>query len=277
MLNQAWIAGGGDTAGGMHDQWNGYEGYEVWLFCDPTEAAVFCPNQAGEPKAGYNFAWSTLLPGRMWEGVEQGIFEHSIDTYYKEEFILGMEWQFARNWALDIKYIDWEIKDLMFSNTQLDHLGRNIFLTGNYKNLRQIVTAQADAREANGLSRLLDDEAVARMEDARNTYRGLQVQVNRRFQNGWSLYNNISWSETDTTGAGAWWNNTNSSYAENLTAVLNQQMIDDCNTNQTIPDRITGRTRTIVVDCQEALWATSSVCRCRRSTVVAPTTRTTAP
>ena len=49
-----------------------------------------------------------------------------------------MIWQFSRNWALDIKYIDWEIKDLMFSNTQIDQQGRNIFITGNYKNLPEI-------------------------------------------------------------------------------------------------------------------------------------------
>ena len=263
MLNQAWIAGGGDTAGGMHDQWNGYEGYEVWLFCDPLEALVFCPvpsrpdtiadGTAGLPIAGYNFPWSTLLPGRMWEAVDSGIYDHNIDTYYKEEFILGMEWQFARNWALDVKYIDWSIEDLMFSNTQLDQQGRNIFITGNYKNLNDITFAMADAREAAGLPRLIDDQAILNRPEAQNSYRGLQVQVNRRFQNGWSLYNNISWSETDTTGAGAWWNNTNSSYAENLTAVLTPEMITDCNVQQTIPDRVTGRVRSLPVDCTEAL------------------------
>ena len=54
MLNQAWISGGGDTAGGMHDQWNGYEGYEVWLFCDPIEAFVFCrvPDREDTRRAG---------------------------------------------------------------------------------------------------------------------------------------------------------------------------------------------------------------------------------
>ncbi len=263
MLNQAWIAGGGGTAGGMHDLWNGYEGYEVWLFCDPIEALVFCPRPtrpdtiadgtAGLPLPGYNFPWSTLLPGRMWDAVDAGVFEHDLDTYYKEEIILGMEWQFARNWALDVKYIDWEIDDLMFSNTQIDQQGRNIFITANYKNLPEITRAMANAREAAGIDRLIDDATIDAIEPARNQYRGLQVQLNRRFQNGWSLYNNISWSETDTTGAGDWWNNTNSSYGENITAVLDETMILNCDASQAVPDRVTGRARTLPVDCNDAL------------------------
>ena len=51
MLNQAWISGGGDTAGGMHDQWNGYEATKFGLFCDPIEAIVFCavPDRTDTP------------------------------------------------------------------------------------------------------------------------------------------------------------------------------------------------------------------------------------
>ncbi len=274
MLNQAWIAGGGDVAGGMHDQWNGYEGYEVWLFCDPIEAIVFCPvpdradtrrdGTAGMRIPGYNFAWSTLVPGLMWDatrpcrdgeasGVDCEIWDHDVETYYKEEAILGLEWQFAADWALDIKYIDWNMQDMMFSNTQLDHKGRNIFLTGNYHDLAQIVTNSADAREAKGIDRQLNDEALARAAAARNSYRGLQIQLNRRFNDGWALYNNVSWSETDTTGGGAWWNNTNSSYLENLSVVLTQEMIDQCDAGQAVPDRRTGRTELIPVDCNQQL------------------------
>ncbi len=274
MLNQAWISGGGDTAGGMHDQWNGYEGYEVWLFCDPIEAAVFCPvpdradtrrnGTVGQALPGYNFAWSTLIPGLMWDalrpcgdgevsGVDCEIWSHDIDPYYRDDLIIGLEWQFAPNWALDVKYIDWKMQDMMFSNTQLDHEGRNIFITGNYHDLAEIVTNSADAREAKGIERGLNDEALALADPATNGYRGLQIQLNRRFTDGWALYNNVSWSETDTTGAGAWWNNTNSTYLENLSAVLTQEIIDDCNTGQTIPDRRTGRTELYPVDCNQAL------------------------
>ena len=274
MLNQAWIAGGGDVAGGMHDQWNGYEGYEVWLFCDPIEAAVFCPvpdrldtrrdGTVGTATPGYNFAWSTLVPGLMWDatrscrdgemsGVDCEIWDHSVDPYYRDDLILGLEWQFAPNWALDVKYIDWSMQDMMFSNTQLDHKGRNIFITGNYHDLAEIVTNSADAREARGLDRALNDEALALADPAKNGYRGLQIQLNRRFADGWALYNNVSWSETDTTGAGAWWNNTNSTYLENLSAVMTPEIIDLCNAGQAVPDRRTGLTELFPVDCNQAL------------------------
>ncbi len=282
MLNQAWISGGGDTAGGMHDQWNGYEGYEVWLFCDPVEASVFCrvPDRAdtrrngtvGQAIPGYNFAWSTLIPGLMWDavrpcrdgetsGVDCEIWSHDIDPYYRSELILALEWQFAPNWALDVKYIDWTMQDMMFSNTQLDHKGRNIFITGNYHDLATIVTNAADAREARGIARNLNDEALAGADPAKNGYRGLQIQLNRRFADGWSLYNNVSWSETDTTGAGAWWNNTNSTYLESLSAVLTQDHIDQCNAGQAVPDRRTGRTELYPMDCNQALaeWLGSPV------------------
>ncbi|MEE2777232.1 MAG: TonB-dependent receptor [Acidobacteriota bacterium] len=268
MLNQSWIAGGGDVAGGMHDMWNGYEGYEVWLFCDALEAVIFCPRPdrpdtradgtVGLPLPGYNFAWSTLLPGRMWEPVDLGLYPHDLETYYKEEAVVGMEWQFSRNWAVDVKYIDWEMRDMMASNTQLDHRGRNIFTTTNYHNLSRNLYAMEDYGIANGFidpasATLLDRAAIDAAPRARNSYRALQVQLNRRFAGGFAVYNNISWGETDTTGAGAWWNNTNSSYLENLTVVLNQDMIDDCNASQTNPSRATGRTRTNPMDCTDAL------------------------
>ena len=39
MLNQAWISGGDVARPSMHDLWNGYEGREVFLFCDPGDVA----------------------------------------------------------------------------------------------------------------------------------------------------------------------------------------------------------------------------------------------
>ena len=250
MLNQAWISGGGGGAGGMHDMWNGYEGHVVWLFCDPWEAQVFCNESNGFDRgavgeSGYNYRWETIIPGKMWNAVDAGIFDHNIDTYNKDEVILGMEWQFTRNWALDVKYIDWELNDQMFSQTQIDQNGDNIFLTGNFSNLPSIVKALADAREANGLERAIDDDLVDKFTGARNSYEGLQIQLNKRLSNGYALYNNISFSETDTTGAGAWWNNTTSSYGENMEVVLTANHIAQCNGNQD--------GRTVPVDCSAAL------------------------
>ncbi|MEM1248475.1 MAG: TonB-dependent receptor [Acidobacteriota bacterium] len=240
MLNQAWIAGGGDTAAGMHDGWNGYNGREVYLFCDPLDVAAGLCNDVG-----YNFFFSRIVPGEMWQSVEAGIWDHDLDIYYKEEIILGFEWQFSRNWALDVKYIDWDLEDMMFSNTQLNENGNNIFITANYKNLPNILTSLADAREANGLPRGINQADIDSFQQARNGYRGLQLQVNRRFANGWSLYNNVSWSETDTTGSGSWWNNTQSDYGENLEVILNEGQLAQCQEEQAA--------RTVPVDCFASL------------------------
>ena len=264
MLNQAWIAGGGDVAGGMHDLWNGYEGYQVYLFCDPVDAATFCPrpdtaaNRAngtvGQGLAGYNYPWSRVDPGGMWDPIDLGVHPHDLETYYKEETVIGMEWQFSRNWAVDVKYVDWEMRDMMYSNTQLDYRGRNQFSTGNYHNLARNVFAMEDYGVAQGfITPQLNREAILAAPPAMNTFRALQVQLNRRFANGFAVYNNVSWAETDTTGAGSWWNNTNSSYLENLTAVLTQDMITQCDAQQTNVDRSTGRTRTIPMDCNAEL------------------------
>ena len=186
----------------------------------------------------------------MWVPVDQGIFEHNIDPYYKEEVILGFEWQFTRNWALDVKYIDWGMEDMMFSNTQIDHLGENIFLTGNYKNLPTILANLEAARQAAGIVRpdgspLITQATIDAFQQPVNNYQGVQIQLNRRFADGWALYNNISWSETDTTGAGEWWNNTNSTYGENLEVLLTQQNVDDCQAQQV--------TRTVPVNCNALL------------------------
>ena len=48
-------------------------------------------------------------------------------------------------------------------------------------------------------------------------------------------------------------NNTNSSYLENLSVVLTQGHIDQCNAGQQVPDRRTGRTTLFPVDCTQAL------------------------
>ncbi len=52
-------------------------------------------------------------------------------------------------------------------------------------------------------------------------------------------------SELYTTGSGAWWNNTNDSYGEDLGTVLTQAGIDSCTLNQA--------GRSIPIDCQALL------------------------
>ena len=284
MLNQAWISGGDVARPSMHDLWNGYEGREVFIFCDPGDIVVMdflrsiglinydcrvpqrrdslLAGTVGEPLPGYNLSWELAQPGLMWDAVQAGMFDHDIQTYYKQEAIIGLEWQFRPNWALDVKYIDWKMQDMMFSNFQLDHRGKNIGITENYHDLAKIVTAFDDARAQTWADAgydpadrpsQLNREALENADPANNSYRGLQIQLNRRFADGWALYNNVAWSETDTTGSGVWWNNTDSNYLEGIHLNLNEQHIEQCQSRQTVPDRRTGRTRTIPEDCHARL------------------------
>ena len=280
MLNQAWISGGDSAVPSMHDLWNGYEGHEVFLFCDPVDIATFdfltavgltnygcrVPQRrdslhagtVGAPLPGYNLSWELTTPGLMWDAVQAGVYDFDLQTYYKDEAILGLEWQFRPNWALDVKYIDWQLQDMLFSNNQLDHKGRNIGVTENYHDLPKILTAFDDARAETWAAQgydpaerpaQLNREALEMADPAKNSYQGVQIQLNRRFADGWALYNNVAWSETDTTGGGAWWNNTNSSYLEAAHVVLNQANIDSCQAAQTRPDRRTGRVPLYPEDC----------------------------
>jgi hypothetical protein len=92
---------------------------------------------------------------------------------------------------------------------------------------------------------VVPDSLIDAFEGPFKEYTALQLQFNRRFANGWALYNNLTLSKLETTGSGAWWNNTSSSYGEDLGLVLNDGMIADCQAEQT--------NRRIPMDCHAAL------------------------
>ena len=68
----------------------------------------------------------------------------------------------------------------------------------------------------------MPDSVIDAFEEPFKEYQALQFQINRRFANGWAVYNNLTLSKLETTGSGAWWNNTSSSYGEDLGVVLTQ-------------------------------------------------------
>ena len=255
LLNQEWIAQH------LHDQWNGFNGSARYIFCDAYDvllaSGVFGSdfglgasslNGVGcNAGVGYNLLYAAIAPGRMFEMVDQGIFNSDITPYYKDEIIVGFEWQFTRNWAMDVKYINWEMKNLIGSTTQQGPNGEQFEFTANYSDYGSLLQTLEDVRIANGTGARYTPGVLDNFVEGSNEFQALQVQFNRRYDGGWAWYNNISWSETETSGAGAWWNNTNSSYGEDLGTTLQQFHIDQCNLRQTRPAPASSRTHP--VDC----------------------------
>ncbi len=220
QLNQQW------TNEWLQDEWGGYNEYQDFLFCDALDVALGVCSAVG-----YNFPLRAIRPGVMWELVDSGVFESDIEPYYKDEIILGFEWQVSNNWALDAKAIVWELGNMVGGTIQSAPNGEQFNFAANYKDYPEIL----------GSFGIVPQDLLDNFEEGKKEYQALQLQFNRRFADGWALYNNVTWSELETTGAGAWWNNTNSDYGANLETVLTQDNLDQCNINQV--------DRNIPVDC----------------------------
>jgi len=82
-------------------------------------------------------------------------------------------------------------------------------------------------------------------EDPFKEYTALQLQLNKQFSNGFAVYNNLTLAKLETTGAGAWWDNSSSAYGEDLGQVLTQGSITACTALQA--------TRSVPVNCQALL------------------------
>jgi hypothetical protein len=223
LLNQEWIAQH------LHDSFNGFNGQMTFLFCDPADAG-FVAGCGGA--VGYNSFLRGIIPGRMWDLVDQGVWDSDITPYFKDEIILGFEWQFRPNWALDVKVIDWELKDMIGATTQLGPDGGQFKFVANYKDWPRLLGLFEDMRQAGGAPELISQANLDGFEEGTKEYQAVQVQLNRRYDKGWALYNNITWSETQTTGAGAWWNNTNSQYGTDLHVVLTEENVAGCQAEQ---------------------------------------------
>ena len=232
QLNQQW------TNQWLQDEWGGYEEFEDFLFCDAIDVALI-PACGG--RIGYNFFLRRIIPGEMWDHVDAGIFESDIRPYYKDEIIAGYEWQFSDNWALDTKAIWWELGDMIGAGTQLGPTGSQFNMTANYSDWQEILRNLRDARVAAGIPAGITDATIDAFEEGSKEYQGIQLQLNRRFANGYAWYNNVTFAELETTGAGAWWNNTNSDYGQDLHVLLTPAHIASCQANQV--DRI------VPVDC----------------------------
>ena len=174
LLNQAWIYQR------LDDKWQGTRGFRDWLFCSPTDIALGNGSQFNSPLfsqcrekgIGYNVLFRDFADVTIWELVDQGYFDSNITPYYKDEAILGFEWQFAGNWALDAKAIYWELGDMIGSTVQLGPRGEQFELAANYKDYPEIIAKLEAARRANGLPQAVSQQTLDNFEEgARSTRR----------------------------------------------------------------------------------------------------------
>ena len=224
----------------MLDQFNGYNGYERRLYCSPTNSflgnAGFLGNTCRNTGVGYTSTLGFVLPGVHWDLVDAGVFDSDIEAYHKDEAILGYEWQFSRNWAIDAKAIWWEVDNLIGSTIQLTEVdGRATFfiLSANHSDYPSILRAIRDAATIPAvIARMPSDANLTAYEEPYRDYQALQLQINRRFSDNWALYSNVTFSEAGGSSHGTVFNNTNDSYGQDLGAVLLPTHITACQVNQ---------------------------------------------
>ena len=137
------------------DQFNGYNGYERRLYCSPatdrrlSRGARHWLRAASQPgytrSLGLRAAWARSTT--WWTAAP---LSSDIEAYYKDEVILGWEWQFSQNWAIKADAIWWEVDNLIGSTTQLAENPANgrltvFFLTANHDDYPKILNAIREA------------------------------------------------------------------------------------------------------------------------------------
>ncbi len=89
-----------------------------------------------------------------------------VDPMYKDEVSAGIDWQFDDLWVFNARLMWHEMDDLFWSTDQFDASG-------------QLVT---DVRN---------------WDDGSREYRGLILELNRSFNNGWAVRSNYTWGESE--------------------------------------------------------------------------------
>jgi hypothetical protein len=201
------------------DEWNGFNAHDRFFYV----AAL----------GGYRFPIGGVRPGEMWDLVDQGVFDVEIDPYGRDELILGWEWQFSDNWATKVRGIAWETFDQIGAGlTQLGPNRRLIQITENVKDIPDVLRAYGwvDLFVADGRgTREEAERALASLEDARREYQGLQIELNRRFRNNWSLFTNITFARTEGNHfGGSAFNNTDDDFGELLHLHVSELDIAEC-------------------------------------------------
>jgi len=90
-----------------------------------------------------------------------GTVVNEVEPFYKDEVTAGVEWQFSQLWAFKARAIYWEVLDQHNATSQFDDEG-------------QIYTL------------------VSSVPEAKREYKGLQLELNRRFSNNWVVRANYT-------------------------------------------------------------------------------------
>ncbi len=217
----------------------------------PVELACNIVGQTSNtPYGPYCFSLGSVRPGRMWELVDEGVYSSDINPYHRDEFVLGYEWQFSDNWAFDAKGIYWEVDDLIGSTLQRDQNGSLYLMVANYDDYADLlrstnftenflITNANFTFNGQGATAEMAEAILNNFEDDDRNYVGLQLQLNRRFRNGWAWFNNVTFSKVEgkTYGGGngnndlGAFNNLDDDYGRNMDAVLTDQLIDQWRNN----------------------------------------------
>lgn len=189
-------------------------------------------------------SFASFRPGTMWDYHDLGVINIDIEPYGRDEWVLGYEWQFSDNWAFIAKYINWETFNQISNQEQMDAFGGGVFqFTENFKDipnvLRQMGWLEAFQTPGNcsptvsqpdgACGTLAEGEAILNsFIDGKREYQGGQFQLNKRFRNGWALFNHVTLAKSEGNVFGSVFNNTDDSFMELAHLTVQQDDIDGC-------------------------------------------------
>ncbi|REJ86226.1 MAG: hypothetical protein DWQ30_00995 [Acidobacteria bacterium] len=242
----------------LQEGWNGASNtYDLFMHAYSAAPALsFLPTTAacgflaglglpiGFPQGAYCFRLGSVRPGGLFDLVDSGLFQLDIEPYHRDEVVIGYEWQFSDNWAFDAKGIYWRIDNLIGTTLQRDPNGNLFQLVANYGDYAEILRANnfvgnfltTNANftfNGQGPTAAMAESILDNFQDDNRDYVAAQFQLNRRFKNGWALYNNITFSKVEgiTYGGGnggndlGAFNNLDDDYGRNMDAVLTDQIL----------------------------------------------------
>ena len=231
------------------DGWNGTNAQDNYILCRPLLFAIGFPTPFGNCRAaGLNqfLKISEVRPASMWRLLDEGIIDVDIEPYYRDEVVLGWEWQFSDNWATKIRGIAWETANqISAGQSQLGPNGQVFEFTENVRDLPGILRDYGwiDEFVAQGYgTREQAETALAGFDDAKREYQALHIELNRRWKNGWTWLNNVVFAQSEGNTFGTSFNNTVNEFGSELHVLVQPADIEEC-------IRLNNEVRSVPGDC----------------------------